>query len=171
VQPLYAQAVIVPEISVGTTLWASVKAYERSLLASRDTVEMAHVLTTTSFGQLGGFDQTLNAAEDGNRPLCARQQGYTIAQITAMASHKDGTLGYGQSPRKKGSYVCGLRNFARKQDPVAVGQIMRHPYLQRPRIPLNQPRLSLGLILLKGGELSAAVSGFVARSAGWEVSG
>jgi hypothetical protein len=39
---------------------------------------------------------------------------------------------------------------------------MRRPYLERPWLLLSQPRLGLGLILLKSGELSAVLIAFIA---------
>jgi len=155
-------AVIVPERSVGTTFWARVKAFEKSFYAGADNVEAARFFTTRCFQQLGGFDDTLHAGEDWDLTIRARRAGYAVVRITASIIHDEGALGYLQSCRKKAAYARGLRAFARKHGASSLGQAMRRPYLERPWLLLSQPRLGLGLILLKSGELSAVLIAFIA---------
>lgn len=156
------EAVVVPEVSVGTTFWARVKAFEKSFYAGCDNVEAARFFTTRRFQQLGGFDESLNAGEDWDLTLRARQAGCPVVRITASIIHNEGALGYWQSCRKKAAYAKGLRAFARKHGASGVKQAMRRPYLERPWLLLRQPGLGLGLILLKSGELSAVLTALVA---------
>lgn len=153
------QAVIVPEVSVGTTFWAKVKAFEKSFYPGQDNVEAARFFTTASFRQLGGFDESLDAGEDWDLTIRARRAGYAVVRIVAPITHDEGTLGYWQSCRKKAAYARGLRAFTRKHGGATLRQAMHRPYLARPWLLAREPRLGAGLILLKSGELSAVLIG------------
>jgi GT2 family glycosyltransferase len=159
-----ALAVVVPERSVGTTFWARVKAYEKSFYVGEQNVEAARFFLLAAFRGLRGFDESLDAGEDWDLTIRARNAGYPIGRTTASIIHHEGALGFWQSCRKKASYADGLRVFAEKHGSGALRNTLSRPYLSHPTLLMRRPLLGCGLCLLKSGEFAAVTASL---TVGW----
>ena len=150
-----AGMVTVPERSVGEGFWARVRAFERAFYEGRDEVEAPRFFRKDVFEQVGGFDEELDAGEDWDLALRARQIA-TLARTSSAISHLEGAPTYLQCCAKKGGYAAGIRAFARKHGVAALGRAARRPYLEAPwRLVWPHPLLGAGLVALKSGEAAA----------------
>lgn len=149
------RAVIVPERSVGDGFWAHVRAFERSFYVGDDGVEAARFFSSDLFSVLGGFDIDLNAGEDWDLTIRARQVT-EIARISAKIDHDEGRLTYRAACAKKASYASGLSHFHEKHGYSALRGALNRPYLRQPwRLLSPHPLLGAGVLALKSGELGA----------------
>ncbi len=70
-------------------------------------------------------------------------------------------MGYFEHCAKKGRYAVGLGEFLAKHGRDGRNIILDRPYLRRPWTLLGHPVLGTGLLVLKGGEVVAVVSGLL----------
>lgn len=151
-----ADAVIVPEQSIGEGYWAEVRAFERSFYIGCDGVEAARFFRHELFDGLGGFDENLDAGEDWDLTLRARAAGFRIVSISAIIEHDEGHLSYRGDLLKKAAYAKGIRLFISKHGRGALVAGNR-PWLKRPWLLAKNPKLGVGLVLLKMGEVFAVI--------------
>src|SRR5439155_24891828 len=59
-----AQAVIVPEVSIGEGYWSACKALERSCYVGDDAIEAPRFVQRQIFADVNGFDEELTGGED-----------------------------------------------------------------------------------------------------------
>ena len=156
-----ADAVVVPEVTVGKGFFADVRAFERSLYVGSSQVEAARFFRSDVFNSLGGFDESLTGPEDWDLALRAKQQGANICRTTATIVHDEGTVHYLALCRRKAHYAQGLRAFLAKHGSEGRALLLDRPYLRRPAQLLRHPALGAGLVALKAGE-SVAVLGALA---------
>ena len=150
-----ADAVIVPERTVGAGYWAAVRAFERSFYVGDDHVEAARFFRRALFVSLGGFDEQLDAAEDWDLTIRARQVA-RIGRTAAMIEHHEGRVTYLGACAKKGRYAVGLSKFRAKHGSGALGAALSRRYIREPwRLLVPHPMLGAGLVALKGGEAVA----------------
>lgn len=152
-----AGAVIVPERTVGEGFWAAVRALERSFYLGDDRVEAARFFTRPVLDATGGFDESLDAGEDWDLSLRARQIT-SVARTSAGIDHLEGRVTYRAACAKKASYSSGLRSFHAKQGGATLWRALDRPYLRRPwRLLTPDPLLGAGVLALKAGEATAVV--------------
>lgn len=151
-----ADAVIVPEQSIGESYWAQVRAFERSFYVGCEEVEAARFFRRELFDQLGGFDENLDAGEDWDLTLRAKALGADIVSISAMIKHDEGYLTYIGDLSKKANYANGIRFFISKHGREAL-KMGNRPWLRRPWLLAKNPMLGSGLIVLKVGEVFAVI--------------
>ena len=145
--------VVIPEYTIGTGYWASVRAYERSMYLENENIEAARFFDRSVVTQLGGFNEQLTGGEDWDIDIRARQKG-AIGRTTAKIMHDEGTLRYLETCRKKGYYAKGYKQFAHEHGMHTLVSItIDRLYLQSPKTLLT--RKGIGLAALKLGELSA----------------
>lgn len=147
-----AGAVIVPERTVGEGYWSRVRAFERSFYRGSDAIEAARFFSWPVFSETGGFDESLTGPEDWDLTIRARAIA-PVARIEAWIDHDEGRVRYLDACRKKRYYAEGLRRFAAKHGPGAVGPVLHRPWMREPARLLTP--LGVGLLALKGGEASA----------------
>lgn len=150
-----AGAVIVPERTVGEGFWASVRAFERAFYVGDDGVEAARFFHRAVLEATGGFDERLNAGEDWDLTIRARQHA-RVARIAATLDHDEGHVRYRDDCRKKAAYALGIRAFAAKHGLQTLQRVASRRYLREPwRLVFPHPLLGAGVISLKAGEVLA----------------
>lgn len=151
-----ADAVVVPEVTVGSGYWVKVRAFERSLYVGNEDVEAARFFRWEAFDRAGGFDEHLTGPEDWDLSDAVRRSG-TLARTTAMIEHDEGSIGYLEACRKKAYYAEGLKTFTRTRGvTTAFGHLSRRPWISSPAL-LIRNIYGPGLVLLKAGEAGAVV--------------
>lgn len=159
-----ADAVVVPEHTMGLGFVARVRAFERAHYVGVSQVEAARFFTRAAFDAAGGFDEALTAGEDWDLSLRVLQAGATVGRVQASIHHDEARVGFLAHCAKKGRYASGLRLFLAKHGDQGRTVVMDRPYLHRPWTLLRHPMLGSGLVLLKGGE-AVAVLAALARHA------
>lgn len=150
-----AGAVIVPEVTVGSGFWASVRAFERSHYTGDDWVEAARFFRRDLFLGLGGFDEALDAGEDWDLTIRARAL-VSIGRTAASIEHHEGYLSYRAACGKKRRYAAGLSAFRRKHGGGTLRRALTRSYMRQPwRLIWPHPVLGLGVVALKSGEAVA----------------
>ena len=145
-------AVIVPEVSIGVSFWARVRAFERQFYIGSDSIEAVRFLRLSLFESMDGFDESLNAGEDWDLTSRLRQVA-VVGRIGARIFHNEGNLGFAAACRKKANYADGLSVFIGKHGVRSFLAKANRPYVKRPWL-LFQSGVSLGVgvIVLKSAE-------------------
>lgn len=150
-----AAAVTVPERSVGQGFWAGVRATERAFYDGEENVEAPRFFRRSVFDAVGGFDETLDAAEDWDLAIRTRSFG-PVLRTAAMIEHDEGGPTYLSCCRKKANYAEGLRGFVVKHGFGTLRRSSSRPYFRRPWLLLwPHPLLGCGVVALKLGEATA----------------
>jgi GT2 family glycosyltransferase len=140
-----------------------VRAFEREFYNGHDSLEAARFYRRDVLDVTGGFDEELTGAEDWDLTIRARRLA-PVVRISQWIDHEEGALTYLDACRKKAYYAEGLRRFAIKHGPMALGTRMRRPWMGKPG-RLVSP-LGLGLIALKAGETIAVTNAIVRKRSG-----
>lgn len=155
------KAVIIPEISIGVGFWSKVKAFERSFYQGDDSIEAPRFIEKKLFQEVGGYDPNLIAGEDWD--LTNRLKKKTqIKRIDAPIYHDEGRLTLMTTAAKKFYYGKKINEFLKKRK-YSLSQVspFRISFWRNKHRLLANPTLTLGLLILKATEFSAAGLGFL----------
>lgn len=117
--------IVIPEVSIATTFWEKVKAFERSFYNESgdfDT-DAARFISKEAFKKAGGYDETITGPEDWDLPETIRELGYKAERIKAVIYHHERLFSIWTSAKKK--FYYGLR---------------AHRYLNKHKIPALSPK-------------------------------
>ena len=143
-----ADAVIVPQATIGTGFWTRVRAFELSFYDSDDGVEAARFFRIVLFGALGGFDESLDAAEEWDLTIRARAIGQ-VGRMSVPIEHDEGRVRYVAHCRKKAPYALGIAKSMAKHGMQELRKVLAPPYLLRPwRLVVPHPLLGVGVVVL-----------------------
>jgi len=159
-----AGGIVVPEHSFGQGFWAEVRKFERSFYHQNDNVEAARFFRRDVFDSVGGFDEGMGPGpEDWDLTIRVRTVA-AVTRISAEIAHDEGRPTFWKACAKKAYYAPGLKSFARKHGSASLS-VLDRPYLRRPwMIFARGPRLGLGLVSLKAGEVTAVVAATIRNS-------
>jgi len=152
-----ADAIVIPEYTMGRGFVAKVRAFERAQYVGASQVEAPRFFGRRVFEQVGGFDEELNAGEDWDLAIRVASSGALRGRTTACIWHDEGRVGYLAHCRKKGLYASGLKAFFAKHGSRGHGIILDRPYLRHPWRLARHPLLGMGLVALKAGETTAVM--------------
>ncbi len=150
----------IAETSFGAGYWARCKAFERSLYAHDDIVAAARFFERHLFLDIGGFDESLHAAEDWDISIRA-QQLRPLVRAEACIYHDEGRLSLFELMRKKFYYGGSHRAFLVKHGAEAKKRLspFRASLFGNFGAIVAHPVDGFGLAIMKIGELAAAVLG------------
>lgn len=152
-----ADAVILPEESIGEGYWTKVKAFERSFYVGNDYIEAVRFFSKQAYNELGGYDEDMYAGEDWDLTIRFRKNNYKIMRAKNNISHDEGGLNLFGSSGKKKYYAENLFKYYVKKNPNEFKEQMKFFN----RFPVNKiitkgtrhPILFISMILMKGLEL------------------
>ncbi|HEV3231588.1 MAG TPA: glycosyltransferase family A protein [Candidatus Dormibacteraeota bacterium] len=158
-----ADAVIIPEVSVGDGFWARCKAFERSFYPGDDRVEAARLFRRELLARIGGFDETLTGPEDWDLTVRARAAGAAIARTATPLTHDEGHLTLRETMAAKLYYGRSMPAYIRKHPQVALGQVtpFRPAFLRHPGTLARDPVHTGGMLAMKVAESAAGLVGTV----------
>jgi glycosyltransferase involved in cell wall biosynthesis len=162
----HADAVIIPERSVGEGFWAACKALERSCYVGDETVEAARFYSRTAFEKFGGYDEEMTGPEDWDLP--ARMRGAVrFGRIDPEIVHLEGRLTLRGSVRKKFYYGRQFGDYIRRHPDLARQQLrfVRPAFVRHRRRLVRTPLLAGGMLLMKTAELTAGAAGLLGSRA------
>lgn len=154
-------ALVIPEISVGTGFWARCKVLEKRCHDGDTEVESLRCLHRALYDSVGGHDEELVWAEDKDLDLRVRATGARIATTGRALLHHEGEIGLRSTMRTKAHYARTAGRFAAKHPEAFAAQArpgrlfglaLRGWRLSR------DPVLVTGMVVLKGCEYLAVGS-------------
>lgn len=157
-------ALVIPEKSIGEGFWTRVKAFERSFYIGDKTIEAARFFNKKLFRRFDGYDTTLTGPEDWDLPLRMRKAGVKIGRIGSYILHDEGRLSLPKTVIKKFYYGRHAHGYARRHPEMIISQgnlFFRAAFVRKWRKLLNNPILTLGLIIMRGLEMLSAGAGFI----------
>ncbi len=152
----------IAETSFGAGYWARCKAFERSLYSHDDIVAAARFFERRLFLDVGGFDESLHAAEDWDISIRA-QRLRPLVRAEACIYHDEGRLSLLELMRKKFYYGGSHRAFLAKHGAEAKKRLspFRASLFGNFGAIVAHPIDGFGLAIMKSCELGAAVLGRV----------
>jgi len=146
-------AIIIPELTVGSTWPAKIRRYERQYYQNT-YIESPRFYRRDLALQAGGFDPTVVFYEEATLVYKLEKKGYKKARIKSYILHHEEDLSFKQLIRKKYYYGKTLRKYVARYREYATIQI--HPGY-RLRLFLKksfwtQPHMAIAVLVLKGLE-------------------
>lgn len=155
-----AEAVAIPEESIGEGFWSACKAFERSFYRHDTLTSAARFFRRERALEVGGFDESLTGAEDWDMSM--RVAGSTpIAFARARIVHDEGRQTLRSLFEKKFYYGRSIPRFVRKHGREALRRVspLRASLLRATTLVVVHPVLLSGLIVMKATELLGGLAG------------
>jgi len=152
-----ADAVILPEKSIGEGYWTKVKAFERSFYEGNDLIEAVRFFSKQAYNELGGYDENLTGPEDWDLTIRFRKNNYKIMRTKNHLLHDEGKINLFGSSKKKQYYAKDMfEKYAQKYPDIFKQQMSffkRFPASKLLIKGIQHPILLPSMILMKGLEL------------------
>lgn len=158
-------ALIIPEESFGTGLWAQCKKLERSFYVGVDWIEAARFFNKKTYLEAGGFDERMVSGEDWD----LSQRIETISQIGRVNEyilHNEGHLSLLRTIKKKYyysqhiiTYIAHSKHSRKKK--IQINALTRYKlFLSQPAKLFRNPFIGVALLLMKTAEFIAGGAGY-----------
>jgi glycosyltransferase involved in cell wall biosynthesis len=159
-------ALIIPERSFGDGFLVACRILEKSLYVGDDDVEAARAFRREVIERIGGWDESLTAAEDWELSDRMRAGGVQIGRIEAFIWHDEGQISLLAQYRKKQYYGRWVAEYLQRTAD-ARSHVARPGVLAHPGPLLRDPLHAAGMLTLKAVEAAGLLRGMArARSAG-----
>jgi glycosyltransferase involved in cell wall biosynthesis len=155
-------AVVIPELGTGEGFWSACRSLEKRLYLGSDDVEAPRVFRRATFEALGGFDESLTAAEDWELADRVRDAGWRCGRVSSCVWHDEGRVRLRATFRKKRYYGRWVSDYLSRRPDRCGRRLSRTSVLAQPRELLRSPLLTVGLGVLKAVEGAGLVVGMVA---------
>ena len=161
--------VVIPEESFGDGFWAQCKRLERSFYVGVTWIEAARCFPTTTYHQLGGYDETMVSGEDWDLARRAEKLG-PIGHTQAFIRHNEGRINLWKTLKKKYYYAQQAKAYLDKSQTgskltAQVGPLQRYKlFFSKPAQLFRNPILGLGMLFMKTSEYAAGAVGFYGGS-------
>lgn len=161
------QAVIIPEESVGTGLWAQCKRLERSFYVGVDWMEAARFFRRQAFEQVGGYDESMVSGEDWDLSQRIGKLG-EIGRVGSFILHNEGRISLLETIRKKYYYAQEFTSYVnanRGESALSyqTGIVSRYRlFLSSPVKLFRKPHLGLLMLFMKTCEFGFGGMGYMA---------
>lgn len=159
-------ALIIPERSFGDGYLVDCRILEKSLYVGDDDVEAARAFRREVIAEIGGWDESLTAAEDWELSDRMRAGGVKLGRIESFIWHDEGQISLLAQYKKKQYYGRWVAEYlARTKD--ARSHVARPGVLSHPKPLLRDPVHAGGMLTLKAVEAAGLLRGMVrARRSG-----
>lgn len=144
-------ALILPERSFGEGFLARCRVLEKDLYVGDRGIEAPRAFRRAIIEALGGWSESLVAAEDWDLADRAAEAGVGIGRIDAWIWHDEGRLRLRTTFAKKRYYGQWIEEYLRRH-PTGSRRFARTALVRRPLVLLRHPLLAAGLVFLKGTE-------------------
>jgi len=147
-------AIMIPEVRVGTGFWAQCRAVERLTYIGDPLIESARFFSRTIFEKVNGFDESLEAGEDWDLHARLESVGCRIKQINSVINHHEGRLTIKKMVFKRYYYGKTLMRYINKHPEKARVQFMpvRLNYIRHWRLLARYPLYSCGMFFMRALE-------------------
>lgn len=161
------KAVVIPEVSVGTTFWAACKAMERACYTDVPWMHAARFMSTHTFNGIGGYRVDLRGGEDFD--LSQRINRNQITTITSRITHDEGAPTLHALMEKKWYYGKGMSSYPAQphntQPFQNQGSLLKRYaiFVRHWRILARRPLVALGMFVMKTCEFAAGGLGYATQ--------
>lgn len=162
-----AGAVIVPEDSFGTGIWAHAKTLERRCYWGDDTVESPRFFKKKVWKEVGGFDLKLGAgANDWDLHLKVKEHGYYVKRTKSLVRHNEGYLTLGKLFKKRFMYGREVVKYIEKRPKASVNSFfpIRACYIRNWRRFVADPPGTFAFIVMRTTEYTGGFLGILTNS-------
>lgn len=161
-------AVTIPEVSIGQSFWAKVKALEKACYQGVSQLESARAYKREVYNSLGGHDDAMVFSEDKDLDIRLRAAGFKVGRATSHLVHNEGNIKLFSTLKKKLGYSNTSNLFAEKHPQHYRWQ--RNPFnryskfVRNYRFLFQHPLLYISLYILKFFEYFFSFIGVVRLS-------
>lgn len=159
-----ADAVILPEDSFGTGIWAQAKNLERRCYWDDDTVECPRFFKKEVWDAIGGLDESLGAGgDDLDIHQKVLDKNYTVLRTKALVSHNEGNLQLAKLFKKHFMYGRDtIRYFVKRPRASVMSYFpIRPAYLKHIDLFIQRPFDACIFIIMRTTEYFAGFLGFL----------
>lgn len=159
-----ADAIIIPEESVGIGIWASAKNLERRCYWNDNTVECPRFFKKTTWDDIGGLDESLGAGgDDLDLHQKTLEHGFTVERTKSMVIHNEGHLTLTKLFKKRFLYGKDtLKYFIKRPKKGFISFFPIHmSYLRNWRSFANRPIDTIFFIIMRSTEYIAGLLGIL----------
>lgn len=164
------ETVVIPEVSFGSTFWARCRNLEKELYLGDGAVEAPRAIRKDIFQRLGGYSESLVSGEDWDLGDRLRENGVRFGRVSSRLLHNEGDLNLRRVVSKKYYYGRHFVQYLKRSTPRPRLRFLRLSLVSSPKKLLENPRLAMGLFLMKLAEAFAILGG-IAVSGLEELSG
>lgn len=151
-------ALVISERSFGEGFLAACRALEKELYVGDSDVEAPRAFRRDVFWAIGGWDESLTAAEDWDLADRARDHHVATGRVHSWIWHDEGRIHLRQQYRKKRYYGRWVAEYMRRR-PEAARHLARTGTLSRAGSLLRRPGHAAGLATLKSVEAAGLLAG------------
>lgn len=159
-----ADALVIPEDSFGTGMWARAKHLERRCYWNDSTVESPRFFKKSVWDAIGGFDLSLGAGgDDIDLTYKIRECGYVLQRVKNIVRHNEGHLSLWLLFRKRFMYGREMIHYLKKR-PVSwfvSYNPVKWVYIKNWKLFLVDPLGTVLFIIMRTGEYTAGILGFL----------
>lgn len=165
------QAIVIPEDSFGTTLWATCKNFERSTYANTSWLHGARFFRSSAFTAISGFEKDMISAEDFDiHTKTVDTFGQSAIKYSSIAiRHNEGALTLGKLLRKKYYYGSTLHAYKKQSRNRQLLYVQANPirrialFFQNPEFLVKHPVIFIATCMMKMLEFCALALGYLAK--------
>lgn len=146
-------ALVVPEVSIGTTFWAKCKWLEKKCYEGVEEMESLRFVKKEIYDNVGGHNEEMIFSEDKDFDIRVREKGYRVGRTTNFLYHNEGELYLVKTLKKKLGYSKTANIFAeqhpehfRWQANIFNRYII---YIRNIKYLFIHPLLFIGMIFMK----------------------
>lgn len=154
-----ADAVIVPEESVGQSYVAKCKRLEKAMRMREAYGEAPRFFNKGVFELVGGYNENLVIGEDFELTQHLREVGFTIGRCSSTIRHHEGHVSVRKIVAKLYYYGKTLPNYVRNEPSLALKTSSPIRFARNMRLLRREPAYFAGLCLLKLVEYGAYLAG------------
>jgi glycosyltransferase involved in cell wall biosynthesis len=152
-------ALVVPERSFGEGFLARCRVLEKSLYVGDVGVEAPRAFRREVVEALGGWDESLTAAEDWDLADRTAAAGVGVGRVAGWIWHDEGRIRLRATFAKKRYYGRWIDRYLQMQAGRGKRKFARTALLRQPLRLLRHPVLTTGLVVLKATEAAGLVLG------------
>ncbi len=161
-----ADAVVIPEKSIGKGYWSQVRALEKSFYADGDVSDAARFFKKNVIKTIGGYDPLIVGAEDWDLHQRVSMHNYTIKRIKSFIIHNEENITLGRLLKKKIYYGKAFLLFKNRYPKAFGNSIVRQSLLKNLPTLILHPFYGFGVIFLKFLEGISLFYGMILASLG-----
>jgi len=156
-----ADAVALPERTIGSGFWTACRALERECYLDDPMIHNPRLIRRELLTGDGGFALSMSGPEDADLRLRLRAAGSRIELGSVLVDHDEGRLTVRSVMEKRYYYGRSLPAFAQAHDGAvaAQGRAVARSYARNWRRLARQPLHAVGMLGLRGLEAGAYVWG------------
>lgn len=152
-----ADAVSIPEISIGPGFWTSCRALERSCYLDDASLFNPRFLSRGTLERIGGFVQQMSGPEDAHLRIALNHHGIKCAMAREFIAHDEGRLTLSSIVSKRIYYGRSLPVFA-EANPGAMrqqGKSTLRAFWRHRRDLARRPLAASGVLVMRTVEFGA----------------